>query len=59
MNENILDFNLTYTTLAAVVHLISEPGQPFPSQFVLYLAVITGLAGATRLRRSDFVLYID
>ena len=40
---------------AAVVHF-SEPGQPFWSQFVLYLAVWTGLAGATRLTRSDFRL---
>ena len=31
---------------------ISKPGQPFRSQFVLYLALCTGLAGATRLTRS-------
>ena len=31
----------------------------FRSQFVLYLALWTGLAGATRLTRSDFMLHID
>ena len=37
---------------------ISEPGQPFRSQFVLYLPLWTGLACATRLTRSDVMLYI-
>ena len=35
---------------------ISEPGQPFRSQFALYLALWTGLAGATRLTRLDVML---
>ena len=38
---------------AAVVHL----GQPFRSQLVLYLALWTRLAGATRLTRSDSASY--
>ena len=42
--------------------LISEPGQPFRSQFVLHghwvNSADTGLAGATRLARSDFMLHI-
>ena len=29
----------------------------FRSQFALYLALWSGLAGATRLTRSDFMLY--
>ena len=33
-------------------------GQPFRSQFVLYLALWTGLTGATRLTRSDFMLHL-
>ena len=37
---------------------ISKLGQPFRSQFVLYLGLWTGLAGATRLTRSDFKLHI-
>ena len=37
---------------------ISEPGQPFRSLFVLYLDLWTGLADATRLMRSDFMLQI-
>ena len=37
---------------------ISEPGQPFQSQFVLYLALWAGLVFATRLTRSDFMLHI-
>ena len=36
---------------------ISEPGQPFRSQFVLNLDLWTGLAGATRLTRSDVMLH--
>ena len=36
----------------------AKPGQPFRSQFVLYLALWTGLAGETRLTRSDFMLHI-
>ena len=37
---------------------ISELGQTFRSQFVLYLTLWTGLAGATRLTQSGFMLYI-
>ena len=36
---------------------ISKPGQPFRSQFLLYLALWTGLAGATRLTRPESRLY--
>ena len=34
-----------------------QPGQPFQSQFLLYLALWTGLAGAKRFSRSDFMLH--
>ena len=44
-------------TWAAVVHLNFRAGSTFPS-FVFYLALWTGLAGATRLTRSDFMLHI-
>ena len=45
---------------ASVVNLnFRSPGQPFRSQFVLYLALWTGLACATRLSRSTFMLHID
>ena len=37
---------------------ISEPGQPFRSQFVLHLALWAGLACATKLTRSDIMLNI-
>ena len=44
---------------AAVVHLNFRAGStPFWSQFVLYLALWTGLAGATRLTLSDIMLHI-
>ena len=43
---------------AFVVHMNFRAGSPFRSQFVLYLALWTGLAGATRLTRSDFMLHI-
>ena len=37
---------------------ISESSQPFRSQFLLYLALWTGLAGETRLTRSHFMPHI-
>ena len=43
---------------AAVAHLNFRAGQPFRSQFALYLPLLTGLAGATRLMRSGFMLHI-
>jgi len=43
---------------AAAVHLNFRAGSTFPVPVVLYLALWTGLAGATRLTRSDFMLHI-
>ena len=34
------------------------PGQPFRSQFVLYLALWAGLAGATELTPSEFITHL-
>ena len=45
-------------TRAAVVHLNFQAGSTFPVPVYTYLALWTGLAGATRLTRSDFMLYI-
>ena len=54
---NNIIHNMT-STRAAGVHLDFRAGSTFRSQYVLYLAQWTGLAGATRLRRSDLMLHI-
>ena len=51
-----MNINICALASAAVVQLNFRAGSTFPSQFVLYLALWTGLAGATRLTRSDFML---
>ena len=54
---SILNIFLCIHSRAAVVHLNFRAGSTFPVQFVLHLALWTGLAGATRLTRSDFMLH--
>ena len=60
----VITFDFLVTSLLAIsefemmFRFFSESGQPFRSQFVLCLALWTGLAGATRLTRSDFMLHI-
>ena len=50
-----LQRKITHYPRAAVVHLNFRP---FRFKFVLYKALWTELAGATRLTRSDFMLHI-
>ena len=53
-----LQVHLDLQNSRAAVHLNFWAGSTFRSQFVLYLALWTGIPGATRLTHSNFMLYI-
>ena len=59
--SNIWHIKLMFTVFFSNTRLhyiwFFEPGQPFRSQFFMYLAPWTGLTSATRLTRSDLMLH--